>query len=158
MTTMTTMTTPITKGWRSDDSIILPGWSVTPVGLGQYPRCTSAIKDGRSSAVQATDKDAKHHRSTTGTRSTQKLSHHGKGSTVECDSAMCFQVVQVWLLSSQCGCVKHGGDCSEGRTNRSRARDIDVPVLRSTNRLLKSSRRSRRRSTLRSSWMRTSMR
>ena len=25
-------------------------------------------------------------------------------------------------------CVKHSGDCREGRANRGRARDVDVPV------------------------------
>ena len=62
---MTTMTTPTTKGWRSDVSIILLGWSVTLVGPGQYPRYTSAVKDGRPCVAQATDKAARHHRNTT---------------------------------------------------------------------------------------------
>ena len=81
---MTTMTTPTTKGC-SDVSIILPEWCVTLVGPGQCPRITSAVK--------------KH----TGTRSTPKLFHRGSGATVERDRVMCLQVVQVWLLSSQCG-------------------------------------------------------
>ena len=101
---MTTTTTPTTKGWRSDVSIILPGWSVTLVGSGQYPRYTSAVKDGRPWEAHATDKAAKRHMNTTGTRSTPKLSHHGSGATVERGRVICFQV-QVWLLSSQCGCV-----------------------------------------------------
>ena len=71
---MTTMATPTTKGCRSDDSVILPGWSVTLVGPSQYPRYTSAVKDGRPWVAQATDKAAKHHMNTTGTRSTAKLS------------------------------------------------------------------------------------
>ena len=37
---------------------------------------------------------------------------------------MWFQVVQVWLLSSQC--VGHSGDCREGR-RASRGRDVDAP-------------------------------
>ena len=102
---MTTMTTPTTRGWRSDVSIILPGWSVSLVDPGQYPRYTSAVKDGRPWVAQATEKAAKHHRNTTGTRPTPKLFHHGRGAMVERDRAMCFKVVQVWLLSSQCGCV-----------------------------------------------------
>ena len=69
---MTTMTTPTTKG--SDDSIILLGWGVALVGPGQYPRYTSAIKDGRPWAANATDKAAEHHWNTTGTRSTPKFS------------------------------------------------------------------------------------
>ena len=43
-------------------------------------------------------------------------------------NVMCFQVVQVLLLSSQCGCVKHSGECREGRANRDRSRGVDVPV------------------------------
>ena len=96
-----TMTTPTTKSSRSDVSIILPGWSVTLVGPRQYPRCASTVKDGRPWV--ATDKAAKHHRNTTGTGSTPKFSQHGGGATVERDRAMCFHVVRVWLLSSQCG-------------------------------------------------------
>ena len=61
---MTTLTTPTTKGWRSDVSIILLGWSVTLVGLGQYPRFTSYVKDGRSWAAQRLTKPS----STTGAR------------------------------------------------------------------------------------------
>ena len=59
--------------------------------------------------AQATDKAAKHHRNTTGTR--QEHDPHQNflilvvGATFERDRAMCFQVVEVWLLSSQCGCV-----------------------------------------------------
>ena len=81
------------------------------MGLGHYPRYTSAVKDGRPWVAQATDNAAKHHGNTTGTRSTPTFSHHGSGATVERDRAMCFQVVQVWLqvvevlLSSQSGCV-----------------------------------------------------
>ena len=41
---------------------------------GQYPRYTSAVKDGRPWVAQATDKAAKHHRNATGTRSTPILS------------------------------------------------------------------------------------
>ena len=76
------------------------------MGLGQYPRYTSAVKDGRPWVAQAADKAAKHHMNTTGTRSTPKLSQRGSGAMVERDRA-CFQVVQVWLLSSQCGCVRN---------------------------------------------------
>ena len=65
---MTSMTTPITKGCLSDLSIILPTWSVAQVGPGQYPRYTSAVKDGRPWVAQATDKAAKHHRNTTHTK------------------------------------------------------------------------------------------
>ena len=72
---MTMMTTPTTRGWRSNVSSILPGWSVTLVGPGQYPRYTSAAKDGKLWVAQATDKAAKHLLNTTGTRSTPKLSH-----------------------------------------------------------------------------------
>ena len=36
-----------------------------------------------------------------------KTSHHGGGATVERDKVICFQVVQVLLLSSQCGCVRN---------------------------------------------------
>ena len=56
--------TPTSKGWRSDVSIILPGWSLTLVGPGQYPRYTSAVKDGRPWVAQATHKAAKHHKNT----------------------------------------------------------------------------------------------
>ena len=41
---------------------------------GQYPRYTSAVKVGRPWVAQATDEAAKHHRNTTGTRSTPKFS------------------------------------------------------------------------------------
>ena len=75
MTTKTTMTTPSTKVCRSDDSIILLGWSVTLLNPSQYPRYTCAVKDGRPWVAQATDKAAKHNRNTAGTRSTPKLSH-----------------------------------------------------------------------------------
>ena len=34
----------------------------------------------------------------------------------------------MWLLSSQCGCVKHNRDCREGHANRGRARDVEAPV------------------------------
>ena len=38
---------------------------------------------------------------------------------------MWFQVVQVCLLSSQCGCVRHSGDCREGRrASRGSVRDV----------------------------------
>ena len=57
---MTTMTTPATQGWRSDASIILPGWSVT----GQYPRHASTVKDGRPWVAEP---------SIIGTRSTPNL-------------------------------------------------------------------------------------
>ena len=40
---MTTMTTPTTKGWRSDVSIITLGWRVTLVGPGQHPRYSGAV-------------------------------------------------------------------------------------------------------------------
>ena len=73
---MTTMTTRTTKGWRSDDSIILLGCSVTLVGPGQYPRYTSAVKEREAVGSPATDKAAKHDRNTTGTRSTPKFSQH----------------------------------------------------------------------------------
>ena len=43
---------------------------------------------------------------------------------------MSFQVVQVWLLSRQSGCVKHSGNCREGRASRGRARDVEAPVTR----------------------------
>ena len=51
-------TTPTTNGWHSDVSIILPGWSVTLVGPCQYPRYTSAAKDGRPWVAQATHRQA----------------------------------------------------------------------------------------------------
>ena len=68
---LTTMTTPTSEGWRSGDSIILLGWSVTLVGPG-----TVHQRRQRREAVgsPATDRAAKHHRSTTGTRSASKLS------------------------------------------------------------------------------------
>ena len=57
-------TTPTTKGCRSDVSIILPVRSVTLVGPWQYPRITSAVKDGRPWVASATHKAAKHHMNT----------------------------------------------------------------------------------------------
>ena len=45
MTTLTTTTTPTTQGWLSDVSATLPGWSITLVGPGQYPRYTSAVNE-----------------------------------------------------------------------------------------------------------------
>ena len=57
-------TTPTTKGWRSDVSIILPGRSVTLVGPSHFPRYTSAVKDGKSWVAQASRKAAKHHKNT----------------------------------------------------------------------------------------------
>ena len=77
------------------------------VGPGQYPRYTSAVKDGRPWVAQATDKAAKHRMTTTGTRSTPKLSQQGSGATVERDRAMCFQVVQVVAVEPVWLCVKH---------------------------------------------------
>ena len=77
------------------------------MGPGQYPRYTSAAKDGRPWVAHVTDEAAKHHLNMTGTRSTPKLSQHGSGATVERDGVMCFQVVHLWLLSSQCGCARN---------------------------------------------------
>ena len=79
---MTTMTTPTIKGG-------LPGWSVSLVGPGEYPRYTSAVKDGTPWVAQATHKAAKHHRITTGTRSTAKLSHQNMIHT-SVDSSFLF--------------------------------------------------------------------
>ena len=66
---MMTMMTPTTKGWRSDDPIILSGWSVTLVGPGQYPRYTSAVKDGKPWVAQRLTKPP----STTTTRQQHDL-------------------------------------------------------------------------------------
>ena len=66
---MATMTTPTTKGWRFDASIILLGWSVTLAGPGQHPRYTSAVKVGRPWVAQRLTMPP----NTTGTRSTPKL-------------------------------------------------------------------------------------
>ena len=57
LTTTATQQHQPQKGWRSDVSIILLGWSVTLVGPSQYPRYTSAVKDG---TAQATHKAALH--------------------------------------------------------------------------------------------------
>ena len=126
---MTTMITPTTKGWRCDDSTILPGWSVTLVGPCQYPRYTSAVKDGRPRVAQATDKAAKHHKNTTGTRSE---------SNGERDRAMCFQIVQVWLLLSRCGCVRNTAETvAKHERTAAEPETLTYRCLRSRNRLLK---------------------
>ena len=94
------------------------------MGPGQYPRYTSAVKDGRPWVAQRLTKP----QSTTGTR--HEHDQHQNFLIMVAglrDRAMCFQVVQVWLLSRQCGCVRHRRDCREGRAS-GRARDVDVPV------------------------------
>ena len=74
---MTTMTTPTTKGWRSD--VTLPGWSVTLVGPGEYHGTPAPSKDGRPWVAlgdgESRQAPQEHDRNTTGTRSTPKLSH-----------------------------------------------------------------------------------
>ena len=71
---------------------------------------------GRGSA-QATHKVAKHHKNI--------VKHFFEKNWWR---RLWFQVVQVWLLSSKCGCVRHSGDCREGRrASWGRARDIDAP-------------------------------
>ena len=91
------------EGW---DSLEADGWAVLGSEWEQYCygiQRNAVAEDGRPSVAQLLTKPP----STTGTRSTPKLSHHGSGATVERDRAMCFQVVQVWLLLSQCGCARN---------------------------------------------------
>ena len=84
------------------------------MGPGQYPQYTSAVKDGRLWEAQATDKAAKHHRSTTGTRSTPNF---------------LIMVAEQWLNATQSDVFPGCSDVVRGSVVvRNRAGDVDVPL------------------------------
>ena len=155
---MKTITTPTTEGWLSDDSIILPGWNVTLVGPSRYPPYTRAVKDGRPCVSQELTKPP----STTGTR--QGHDPRQKFLTMVAEQRLSVTVRCVSRLF-KCGCCR--ASVAVRNTAETVAKDertaaepetLKYRCFTSRNRLLKWSRRSCRRSTLRSSRMTTSMR